>query len=374
MKKITIIQRILYQYRVDFYKKLKNALQEKGIALHLIVEENRSSNNMGFLDFFYCVKSMHLKIFDIELIYQPYLRFLKGTDLVILELGNRLLLNYILMIKRIFSCSMKMAFWGHAINMQSKPNSIRNRFKNLYLNRVDFWFPYTEGITETIRRSGFPDDRVVTIYNTLDTLKIKKQREGIESEELQRLKSSLGIAENSAVAIFCGRLYKEKRVDFLLDVCYKIKEKLKNFVVIIIGDGEEAYKVADASYSNNWIKYIGPVFKRDKALYFEIADIFLSPGLVGLSAVESFAFEVPMVTTDYSFHSAEIEYIINGENGIITNNNLHSFTDAAISLLSDSVKLENLRKGCRHTAEQYTLEKMVSMLATGIEKCLGEKN
>lgn len=369
MRRVTIIQRILYQYRVDFYKKLKEQLSKNNIMLKLIIEENKSMDTMDFLDSFIIKKSKHFDILGSELILQPYLRLVADSDLVILELKNSLLLNYILMFKRLLLPNQKLAFWGHALNPQIEKNNLKNKFKSIYRKNVDFWFPYTEGMAALIKKDGFPEEKTEIIYNTIDTTKITEYRKNIDKNEFKYAKEKLRI-KNGPVGIFCGRIYKEKRIDFLLNASLKIKDALPDFNMLFIGDGKEAYKVSLASKQHNWIKYVGPAFDREKILYFMMADLFLSPGLVGLSLVESFAMEVPMVTTDYPFHSAEIEYLKNGVNGIMTKNDLDSFVNETVSLLRNPARLANLKSECLAAAKFYTMENMVARLASGITRCL----
>ena len=54
------------------------------------------------------------------------------------------------------------------------------------------------------------------------------------------------------------------------------------------------------------------------------------PGAVGLGILDSFALQTPMVTTTQNFHGPEIEYLENGKNGIITEDNIETYTNAII--------------------------------------------
>ena len=42
----------------------------------------------------------------------------------------------------------------------------------------------------------------------------------------------------------------------------------------------------------------------------------LLPGAVGLGVLDSFAFDVPLVTVDLPYHGPEIDYVRDGENGV----------------------------------------------------------
>jgi glycosyltransferase involved in cell wall biosynthesis len=95
------------------------------------------------------------------------------------------------------------------------------------------------------------------------------------------------------------------------------------------------------------------------------------PGLVGLAVLDAFNTNTPMITTDFEYHSPEIEYLQNGTNGIITENNLEAYVKAVVNTLQNANILSELKKGCLVSAELYTMEKMVENFAEGIKSSLG---
>ena len=369
MKKVTIIQLILPRYRVSFFKRLDKRLLEEEIEFQLIAGENKTQDPMSCLNNFIVRKNKYINFFGKELIYQPYISFLSKSDLVILPLGNKLLLNYILMLRRSIFGSMKIALSGHALNMQAGVNSLKNTFKKSYFKNADWWFPYTEGMAKIVEDAGFPKEKIITVNNTVDTDELIELTNNISNEYVESIRKKLSI-QGSPVGIFCGRMYKEKRIDFLLQACMKIKEICPGFIMIFIGGGENGDNVKKAAKQYQWIKYIGPVYGKEKVAYFKLADVFLSPGLVGMSVTESFALNVPMITANYPYHSPEIEYLKNGDNGVITENNLDSYVKGILSVLQDKGFLDRLRNECRESCRIYTMDNMVNRYVTGIKRCL----
>lgn len=191
MKKVKMIQLILPQYRVSFFKRLDKKLLEEGIEFHLIVGENKTQDTMSCLNNFAVKKNKHIHFFGNELIYQPYLLFLNKFDLVILPIGNKLLLNYILMFRRKFFSSMKIALSGHTLNTQAESDGFKNSFKKSYFRNADWWFPYTEGMAKIIEDSGFSSDRITTVYNTADTDELIELTNSINNEYVESMRTSL---------------------------------------------------------------------------------------------------------------------------------------------------------------------------------------
>ena len=116
---------------------------------------------------------------------------------------------------------------------------------------------------------------------------------------------------------------------------------------------------------------MGNQFEQSKATYFKLSNVFMMPGLVGLAILDAFATDTPMITTSYPYHSPEIEYLINGENGVITENNLESYVDGVLGVLTNDSFSEKLVEGCQRATKQYTVETMLNNFSDGIIRCLG---
>jgi len=219
---------------------------------------------------------------------------------------------------------------------------------------------------------GFDEHKISVVENAIDTKMLRATYEGINDDELQRIKEYNSIG-NGPIGLYCGGMYKEKRLDFLLEACIKIREEISDFEMIFIGAGPEDFKINNIAQNNKWIHYLGPKFNNEKVPFFKISDLFLMPGLVGLAVLDAFTMQTPLITTKYQFHSPEIEYLENGFNGIITENNLDIYIQEVIQLFNDNEKLDNLKKGCLESSQYYTVEKMINNFSGGIVKCINEK-
>jgi len=369
MKTVIVLERALKKYRVPFYELLRSRLAGAGILLKLIhgKEEGQEigKRDTGYLEWAIEMKNLYLPF---GFIWQPCARQLKNADLVIIEQANRFLLNYVLMFKRLFS-PQRIAFLGHGLTLQKPRASVSNVFKKLMIKNVDWWFAYTQEVAKFIISRGFPADKVTVFQNTIDTRVLLEVKERLTQDSLDVIKKKISLGDGP-VGIFCGGMYPEKRIQFLLAACKNIKRYFPAFEMIFLGGGPDAHLVIESSRKNSWIHYIGPCFGEEKVPYFMLADIFLMPGLVGLGVLDSFVFGTPMATTDYPFHSPEIGYIKNGENGIITRNDLQGYVNGIKDILNDKNKLDELKSGCKKSAGEYTLEKMVDRFADGIERCL----
>lgn len=308
------------------------------------------------------------KLGNHELIYQSCLDLINDVDLIIVEQANRLLTNYLLMIMSKFG-KFKFAYWGHGSNLQMNENGFWNRFKTLFLGISDHWFAYTDGTRKFLLSKGIPDMKITVVNNAIDTEELRELYKTISDEEINSVKEKLNLSGDN-IGLYCGALYKEKRIEFLIESIQLIKQEVPDFQFIFLGGGPDSDLVRKEANKRSWIHYCGPKFDHEKIPYFKLSKVFLLPGAVGLAILDSFATETPMITTDYSFHGPEVEYIVNNQNGIISKNEIGSFASEVVNLMNNDNVLERLRNGCRESSLEYTNDKMVEKFKIGVKKCL----
>ncbi len=375
MKKVLIIQQVLPHYRIEFFNLLRVELAKENIELNLIYGKSSTTYKSGpefnVLEWGKVVKNKIIKIGKGQLCWQPLTQYVKGQDMIIVEKSNKLLLNYFLIAARKF-WKFKLGFWGHGRNLQEKSNSWSNKFALLFLKQCDWWFAYTNSVKEYLIKNKYPANKITIVQNAIDTKSLQERYFEITDEEIHAMKNHLGI-QGEHVAIFCGGMYANKRLDFLLETCYRIKKAIPDFHMIFVGAGEDAYKIEKAAGDNHWMHYVGAKKGLDRVIYFKISSIQLMPGLVGLGILDSFALQTPIITTNYEYHSPEVEYLVNGQNGVVTENTLEEYSQTIIEILKNN-KYFDLIDGCKISAQKYTIEKMVSNFKSGILQCLGSGN
>lgn len=363
------------QYRKDFFNQLKVALQKNNIELELVYGKNKNSDSLKLdeveIEWAKYIPNKTFYIGRTEFIWQPCLDYLKDQDLIIVENANKLLVNYYLMVASHFA-KYKLAFWGHGRNLQEDINSFRNRFKNIFLNKCDWWFGYSKGTKKFLLANGYPESKITVVQNAIDTLSLRKYYAEIHENELKELKEQLGLSD-SKIGIYCGAMYPGKNFDFIIETCKRVKKEIPTFCMLFIGSGIESNKVLEVSKSCDWIHYLGPKFGVERVKYFKVSLIQLMPYYVGLGVLDSFALETPIITTSNRFHGPEIEYLENGNNGIVTEDNIDAYSQAVIDILK-TAKYKDLINGCGLSAKLYTVETMVENFKNGILLCLNETN
>jgi len=373
--KVAIVQRVLLHYRKRFFEILKEKLIQFDIELIFIygtpTSDEAEKGDAAEIRWAHKIENHSIRVGRYSLYWQPCLQLLRGADIVIVEQASRFLLNYVLFFKQVMGLN-KLCFFGHGKNFQEHNASKMGEWiKNIMSRNVHWWFAYNDLSTAIVRSLGYPAGRITSVQNAIDTHFLIEAQQRISTSKLEQIKQALGISGNN-VCLYTGGMYREKRLGFLIEACIKIKSQIPDFEMIFIGAGSESARVKIASEQYRWIHYVGPKFHEDKVPYFMIAKYLLMPGGVGLAILDAFAMETPLVTTDHPGHGPEIDYLIDGVNGVIVGNSTEPmiYAHRVSSLLNDQDSRERLVTGCRAAQEKYTLDEMVERFATGVINAL----
>ncbi|NOU01321.1 MAG: glycosyltransferase family 4 protein [Gallionella sp.] len=375
MNKVVIFQHRLLHYRMGLFELLRARCLEKSIELHLVhgtpTNREKIRNDIGALAWSHSVESWSLSISNQDLIWLPFPSNLRDADLVVLMQENRQLSNYPILLSKLWS-KRKLAYWGHGANFQSiVPTGFREHWKKLMLTKVDWWFAYTQRTVDVVVKAGHPLSQITCLNNAIDTQTFKQELAAISDVELANEKEILGIKSGAPVGIFCGSLYLDKKLDFLVEAIDRIHQGSSEFHCIVLGDGPSMPFMREAAVTRPWLHLMGVTKGVKKALYFRMADFMLNPGLVGLHIVDAFCAGLVMVTTSGARHSPEIVYLRHGVNGMMTEDSVAEYAQSILALVGDCERLKKIRTAALADADVYTLDNMVKQFVDGIVKCLG---
>lgn len=375
MKRILIVQALIKQYRLPFFESLHDSLKENNFKLKIAYGEPYGIEKTK-LDNVELNESLGHKVKNHwfcngRLLYQPLLKEIINADLIIVEQANKHIVNYFVLLLSIMGIK-KVAFWGHGWNRQGNVSSFSEQLKKHFLNRADYWFAYTAGTAEYLKANGVSPDVITIVQNSVDVKSFKKLLTEVSEKDLTTARQILGIKRDTMVGLFCGSLYGEKKLPFLIEAAKVIKRRFAKFHLVILGAGPEGQFVERVAKEESWIHYLGPKFGKEKAIYFRLSNIFLNPGLVGLAILDAFAAGIPVMTTNIPVHSPEIEYLQNGINGMITPHEPLRYASSVIDILTNASLHSRLIEGAASDAKRYTLDAMVENFKNGILKCLNK--
>jgi glycosyltransferase involved in cell wall biosynthesis len=363
--RVTVIQEHLPHYRKRFFQLAREELKRADVTLDLI--HGRSQDPRFITSPLEWARQVPIRRLGPFSWHSQTISICRNADLVIVPQELKYILSHLLQLWSRFG-GPKFSFWGHGKNFQtSNPSSKAEACKRYLSKHTDWWFAYNDLSSKIVQELGYPSERITSVGNAIDTSSLIKSRESIGEADLAKFRVELGLCSEN-VAVFTGGLYEHKRIGFLLEAARLIRTAIPDFQLIIIGDGPERSKVTEAARAEPWILDIGPKDDIGKIPYWAMAKLLLMPGLVGLVVVDSFALGVPLVTTDYPFHSPEIDYLKNGVNGLLIpcGDNVGIYAEAVCGLLRDPERLEVLRQGATASASEHSIEKMVDNFKNGV--------
>ena len=372
MRKVSIIQREIPHYRVRFFEELytQGRLQGLDIQVYAGTPPAQVASSTAFP-----YRVLPVRQFSKRTSISSWMcgleKAIAGSDIVVAPQELQCLTVPYLWAKRRWICK-SWIWWGHGYNFQaslrhSAATPIKEAIKRFMTRRADGLITYTTRGAEYWRQQGFPESRVIPYGNTIDVEGLRKAGAEISQQQRMELKRKLGL-EGKYVLLFSGRLYAEKKVDFLLKAFAVLKKSYPDVALLIIGDGEERDNLEQMAkqLDRHDVYFLGElVDSKETAAYFSLADLLVIPGAVGLAIVHGFAFGLPLITTDSPGHGPELDYL-SRDNGAMTRIDSSQYAETIGALLSSPQKLDAMKRSAMAQGDALDLPYSVRRFADGI--------
>lgn len=184
----------------------------------------------------------------------------------------------------------------------------------------------------------------------------------ITEDQKYKLRKKFGINKNDIVFLYIAELNRNKNQILLIKAIDRLKEKLHNVKLLLVGDGEllqEYKKIIKLNGLEKNIFVLG--IRNDINEILSITDIYLASSIregLGLNVIEAMYKKVPVIATNNRGHRELIE---NRKTGIILENN----TD--VEMINEIEQLINLPEDLKNemvnsakkNVEKYTLENVL---------------
>lgn len=274
----------------------------------------------------------------------------------------------------------KLIGWSHGIknrDMVLQQKSSHYRLTGFFLKRLDAAVIYTP---DRLRRLGdmLPAirSRLFAANNTLDTSEYQAVHREFSTTDRAELKKKLGIT-SSFNLLFLGRMRLDKRIDLAIEA-WRILRKRHDIGLICIGDGEVREQLLRSGIEEGLVLPGAIHDIRSSGAYLAAADVLINPGYVGLGIVHGFAFGLPMITCRSTeqgpFHSPEIEYLKDGENGFLCDSDPENIAAKVEQLILDPALLASMRENALRTVEEEAnIDRMVGGFQEAIEYVMNDK-
>jgi len=184
---------------------------------------------------------------------------------------------------------------------------------------------------------------------------------GISRTQARRV---LGLKDAERVAVIVARLSPEKNHRLLLNAFEKVRQRLENSCLLIVGEGDERSAIS-AEISRlglaHCVRLLG--LRRDIPLILAASDVFLLSSddeALPIAVLEAMAAGLPVVATDVGDLCIVVEEAVTG--CLVPAGDVEAFAQATIDILANSTKGKVMGGEARrrvssfsvhHMAEQY---------------------
>lgn len=206
----------------------------------------------------------------------------------------------------------KVYYWTHG--WYGRESRLKKIIKKMFFKPADGIFLYGNYARSLMMKEGYSEEKMFVLHNSLNYDKQLQLRNNTTMTDVYKRH----FGNDYKTLIFIGRLTVEKRIDLLLEAVTTLKNRGQRYNVVLVGDGtarQQSEQLAKKLGINVW--FYGACYDEptNAGLIYN-ADLCVSPGNVGLTAVHSMMFGTPVVTHDnFPFQMPEFETIIEGKTG-----------------------------------------------------------
>lgn len=216
----------------------------------------------------------------------------------------------------------KISIWTHG--WYGKESRLEAKMKLWLYKHVQFIFLYGNYAKKLLVEQGISPDKLFVIHNSLHYDKQIELRKKLTSSTIYYDH----FINNNPTIIFIGRLTEVKKLDLLIDAVSSLAKRGENYNLVFVGNGTKKsdlqYLVSDYGLKDSVWFYGACYDEKTNAELIYNADLCVSPGNVGLTAIHSMMFGTPVITHDnFKYQMPEFEAVALGKTG-----NFFKYNDA----------------------------------------------
>lgn len=180
-------------------------------------------------------------------------------------------------------------------------------------------------------------------------------------EKKIQLRKEYGFSEKDFILIFVGELNHNKHQDLLINVVHRLKDKIPNIKLLLVGKGKMHDKYAQLVNKlgiEKYVEFLG--YRNDIPNLMLISDIAVSSSRregLPVNVMEAMATGLPLVVTNCRGNR---DLVINGTNGYVVNiDDIESFSNEINKLYKSKNNRELFGKASLKIIKEYSLEKVI---------------
>lgn len=219
------------------------------------------------------------------------------------------------LVKKLFYPNKRLYLWTHGFyGKESKLEIVL--WKKPLFKLADSVFPYNDYSKQLMVEEGFNPDNIHPIHNSLDYDSQLELRKSLKPSGMY--KSHFG--NDYPVLIMIGRLNLRKHLNMLFEAVYNLRQRGEMYNIVLIGDGEDRLQLERLAKDKGLMDttwFYGACYdEKQNAILLSEADMCVVPGDIGLTAIHSLMFGVPVITHNcFKYQGPEFEAIKPGLTG-----------------------------------------------------------
>jgi glycosyltransferase involved in cell wall biosynthesis len=356
--KLLILQRFVADYRVGFYRALA---AELGHGFKVTTGEDRFTQALTRVspdhDWLLHIKNRFFAR-DSLLWQSGHWAAACKAHLVVAELNPRIVSTWALLIVRRL-LRRPTVVWGHSTSLGPR-SALISCLRFWQCRLADAVLAYTDTQASEFQ-TRLPDKKIHVAPNAC----------------LGRDECIPVPFHTAHDVVYVGRLIEEKKVDLLIAGFARAAPNLPaNASLVLVGSGparEFLEAQAEALGVSSRVQFAGHISDPQRLkLIYERAACAVSPGYIGLSAMQALGFGIPLLVADKEFHSPEIEACREGETCLFfSSGNAESLGAGLVTFYSEAeqwaVRRERIAK---LIAERYSFERMAEEFSAIVRQFL----
>lgn len=178
-----------------------------------------------------------------------------------------------------------------------------------------------------------------------------------------QLRKEYGYSEKDFILIFVGELNHNKHQDLLINVVFKLKSKIPNFKLLLVGRGDmfEKYTqlVSDLGLEKN-VYFLG--YRNDVPNLMLISDIAVSSSRregLPVNVMEAMATGLPLIVTNCRGNR---DLVIDNKNGYVVYDDVETFADKVELLYFSREKREQFAQASLSLIKKFSLNNILEDL------------
>lgn len=310
--KLCLIYNFAQHYRAGIFKRISEEFE----CEFYFGDSMSDVKKMDYSILIGLVHEMHTKRLGVCTYQNGVLGLLKKDYNTYILLGDtHSLSTWLFLLFAKFFSQKKVFLWSHG--WYGKESPVERFLKKIFFKLPNGGvFLYGNYARNLMIHEGFKPEKLFTIHNSLDYEKQVIVRHKLHKTNIYKSHFVL----SGYNIIFIGRLTQVKKLDMMIKALRLILDSGLDVNLTFVGDGIESKKLHALAIKMNLVDNIwfyGPCY--DEETIGELiynADICVSPGNVGLTAMHALVYGTPVIThNNYPLQMPEFEAIVEGKTG-----------------------------------------------------------